>query len=231
VSLYADGGGRAVLSVADSGAGIDPALLGSLFQPFMQGDNSLDRTGGGLGLGLALVKGLVELHGGDVAAHSEGPGRGAEFVVRLPLAGEEASARAATDRAASEQARRVLVIEDDLEIAEGLRTALRIVDHVVEIARNGPIALEKARSFKPDAVLCDIGLPGMDGYAVARAFRADPALGATFLIALSGYAQAEDVDKARAAGFDHHLAKPASVEKIHRALAASKRAPPSRLNR
>ncbi|HLK90221.1 MAG TPA: ATP-binding protein [Polyangia bacterium] len=223
VSLYADGGGRGVLSVADSGAGIDPALLGSLFQPFMQGDRSLDRTGGGLGLGLALVKGLVELHGGDVTAHSDGPNRGAEFVVRLPLAGAGVSAGSPSDGTATESARRVLVIEDDLEIAEGLRVALRIADHVVEIARNGPSALEKARAFKPDAVLCDIGLPGMDGYAVARAFRADAALGATFLIALSGYAQAEDVAKARAAGFDHHLAKPASVEKIHRALATGTR--------
>jgi PAS domain S-box-containing protein len=225
VSLCADAGGRAVLSVVDSGAGIDPALLGSLFQPFMQGDRSLDRTGGGLGLGLALVKGLVELHGGDVAAHSDGPDRGAEFIVRLPLVAEAASGGASPADAASGRARRVLVIEDDLEIAEGLRAALRIDDHVVEIARSGPVALEKARAFKPDAVLCDIGLPGMDGYAVARAFRADPALSGTFLIALSGYAQAEDVAKARAAGFDHHLAKPASVEKIHRALAAGTRAP------
>ena len=117
------------------------------------------------------------------------------------------------------------MVEDDLEIAEGLRAALRIENHVVEIARNGPSALERARAFNPDAVLCDIGLPGMDGYAVARAFRADPALAATFLIALSGYAQAEDVARARAAGFDHHLAKPATVEKIHRALAGGRRGP------
>ena len=216
VSVSASDDRWAVLSVADSGSGIEPALLPHLFQPFMQGDHSLDRKAGGLGLGLALVKGLVELHGGDVTARSGGRGQGAEFVVRLPLdeAGRSKPGAASTAGAP----KRVLVIEDDIEIAEGLKAALQIEHHVVEIARSGLAGLDKARAFKPDAVLCDIGLPGMDGYAVARAFRADGALRSIFLVALSGYAQAEDVAEARAAGFDRHLAKPASVDQIQRVL-------------
>jgi PAS domain S-box-containing protein len=220
VSIGQSEGRWAVLKVSDSGSGIESSLLPHLFQPFMQGDRSLERTAGGLGLGLALVKGLVELHGGDVTASSGGPGQGAEFVVRLPL--EQATlgddAGGVTEAPGK---KRVLVIEDDIELAEGLQAALQIDNHDVEIARSGRSGLEKARAFKPDAVLCDIGLPGMDGYAVARAFRADEALRVTFLVALSGYAQAEDVAKARAAGFDRHLAKPASLDKIHGVIAAS----------
>ena len=221
VSLGPSEGRWAVLTVTDSGTGIEPALLPHLFQPFMQGDRSLERTAGGLGLGLTLVKGLVELHGGDVTASSGGPGQGAEFVVRLPLAESAFRDDGAADGTDARAKKRVLVIEDDIEIAEGLQAALQINDHVVEIARSGRSGLEKARAFKPDAVLCDIGLPGMDGYAVARAFRADEALRITFLVALSGYAQAEDVAKARAAGFDRHLAKPASLDKIRGVIAAS----------
>jgi CheY-like chemotaxis protein len=212
----------AILSVADSGIGVDPALLQQLFQPFMQGDRSLDRTGGGLGLGLALVKKLVELHGGSVRAESGGRGAGAEFIVRLPLAdgGPTTPAREMVVEPIT-RPKKVLVIEDDREIAEGLRAVLQICKYQVAIAHSGQAGIEEARTFKPDAVLCDIGLPGLDGYAVARAFRADETLRAIFLVALSGYAQAEDVAKARAAGFDRHLAKPATIEKILRVLAVS----------
>jgi CheY-like chemotaxis protein len=219
VSVRAGEDRTAIISVSDSGIGVDPGLLPQLFQPFMQGDRTLDRTGGGLGLGLALVKGLVELHGGSVSAHSSGRGAGAEFSVRLPLAPAEAAALA--ERVVERLAvpKKVLVIEDDLEIAEGLQAVLQMGKYEVEIARSGQAGLEKARTFKPDAILCDIGLPGLDGYAVARAIRADEALRSIFLVALSGYAQAEDVARARASGFDHHLAKPASVEKILRVLA------------
>ena len=221
VSVGPSEGQWAVLTVTDSGTGIEPALLPHLFQPFMQGDRSLERTAGGLGLGLTLVKGLVELHGGDVTASSRGRDQGAEFVVRLPLEQSIFRDDGAPNGTEAATRKRVLVIEDDIEIAEGLQAALQINDHVVEIARSGRSGLEKARAFKPDAVLCDIGLPGMDGYAVARAFRADEALRITFLVALSGYAQAEDVAKARAAGFDRHLAKPASLDKIRGVIAAS----------
>jgi two-component system CheB/CheR fusion protein len=220
VTIRAGSDHTAILSVADSGIGIDPALQPQLFQPFMQGDRSLDRTGGGLGLGLALVKGLVELHGGSVRAESGGRGAGAEFTIILPLADTGPTLTPAAPAAPTLRAKRVLVIEDDPEIAEGLAAVLQLGSYEVAIARSGQAGIDKARAFGPDAVLCDIGLPGLDGYAVARAFRADAALQSIFLVALSGYAQSEDIAKARAAGFDRHLAKPANVEKILRTLAA-----------
>ena len=153
-------------------AGIEPALLPRLFEPFMQADRTLARSGGGLGLGLVLVKGLVELHGGKVSASSAGQGQGAEFVVRLPLDAAAATARRGPAVPARGR-RRLLVIEDDSDVGEALRAALEVGGHEVEIAANGYEGIAKARLFKPDVVLCDIGLPGMDGYAVARAFRAD----------------------------------------------------------
>ena len=215
VSLTSEPDGNAVLRVADNGAGIDAALLPRLFQPFMQADRTLARSGGGLGLGLVLVKGLVELHGGTVTARSEGAGKGAEFVVRLHA--EPAAADAARPvQTASETGapRRVLVIDDDRDVAEALCAALSVVGHVIEVAHSGPIGIAKARAFMPDVVLCDIGLPGMDGYDVARLIRADAALRATRLVALSGYAQSVDVGKALDAGFDDHLAKPPSLDKV-----------------
>jgi signal transduction histidine kinase/CheY-like chemotaxis protein len=214
--------GQAVLRVTDTGMGIDPALLGRLFEPFMQADRTLDRTGGGLGLGLALVKGLVDLHQGEVSAYSDGLGRGAEFTVRLPLAAPLASRLpgAPADGAARPR-QRVLVIEDDADVADGLKAALEIDDHRVTLARNGAEGIEGARRTHPDVVLCDIGLPGMNGYEVARAFRADDALRSSFLVALSGYAQADDIDRARAAGFDEHLAKPPTIERLKRVFAAA----------
>ena len=210
---------HAILRVIDSGVGIAPALLGRLFQPFMQADASLDRSQGGLGLGLALVKGLVEMHGGEVHAHSDGLGQGAEFVIELPLdqsAGKEPSTSPARPEA---RCRRVLVIEDNRDAADSLREVLEFGAHVIEVAYNGPDGLHRARTFNPEIVLCDIGLPGMDGYEVARAFRADPALKDVFLVALSGYAQPDDLQRARDAGFDKHLAKPSSLEKLEELLA------------
>jgi PAS domain S-box-containing protein len=222
ISLSSDlAASRAVVEVTDSGTGIDPALLGHLFEPFMQADRTLDRTSGGLGLGLALVKGLVDLHGGEVSASSEGLGKGATFVVRLPLAEPLAAAPPPAPRPEVPAAhRRILVIEDDADVADGLQAALEIDGHDVEVAKNGSDGLSRARLFQPEVVLCDIGLPGMNGYDVARAFRADPDLRATVLVALSGYAQAEDVERARGAGFDRHLAKPASIDNLKRILDA-----------
>jgi two-component system CheB/CheR fusion protein len=213
---------RATLRVSDNGVGIEPAMLRRLFQPFMQAEATLDRSKGGLGLGLALVKGLVEMHGGEVRAHSDGPGKGAEFVVELPLDTKSADQASPTAVAAKPSGRRVLVIEDNVDAADSLREVLAFGDHVVEVAYNGPEGLVRAREFKPEVVLCDIGLPGMDGYQVARAFRADDALKGVFLVALSGYALPEDLQRAEEAGFDRHLAKPPSLEKIEEALASSR---------
>lgn len=213
---------RAVLKVSDAGKGIDSQLIERLFEPFMQGDDTLDRNSGGLGLGLALVKGLVALHGGEVSVCSAGRDRGAEFTVRLPLhAGLASEAKTALAQSPPQPRRRVLIVDDDRDVADGLRAALEIHTHEVAVAGNGPDALATARLFKPDVVFCDIGLPGMNGYEVARAFRADGAFRSTLLVALSGYAQSEDLARASAAGFDQHLAKPPNIEKIKRICAGA----------
>ena len=210
----------AVITVADTGCGIEPSLLPRVFEPFVQAERTLDRAGGGLGLGLALARGLVELHGGEMEARSDGHGRGATFVVRLPLDGRaEATPRAGAVAPRKPRRRRVLVIDDDRDVANGLKLALEIDAHEVAVAYDGDEGLALTRTFKPDFVLCDVGMPGKDGYAVARAFRADPELRGIFLVALTGFAQAADRTKAREAGFDEHLAKPANMAAINSLLA------------
>ncbi|MBI5546176.1 MAG: response regulator, partial [Deltaproteobacteria bacterium] len=217
--------GHAVLEVADTGIGIDSETLQRLFQPFAQADRSLDRSRGGLGLGLVLVKGLVELHGGEIHAHSDGPGTGAYFRTKLPIvpAGAVSIHRPAPTRPAEPvvtPARRVLVIEDNRDTADGLREILELAGHTVSIAFDGREGLNRAKEFKPAVVLCDIGLPEIDGYGVARALRADtdPALASVFLVALTGYAQPEDQRRAQEAGFDQHLPKPPDLDAIDRIL-------------
>ena len=210
--------GEAVIRVVDNGVGMAPDTVARLFQPFMQADHTLDRSKGGLGLGLALVKGLVELHGGSIHAQSDGLGKGAAFVVRLPLDTGAALEKPAVRASSPRVCRRVLIIEDNLDAAESLREALELGEHQVEVAHSGPDGIERARAFHPDVVLCDIGLPGMDGYDVARAVRQDPALQSVFLVALSGYALPEDLERAAEAGFQHHLAKPPSVDTLERVL-------------
>ncbi len=210
---------QAVLRVRDTGVGIAPDMLPRIFEAFAQADTTLDRSKGGLGLGLALVKGLVEMHDGTVSVESGGLGTGAEFTVRLPLEADRMLAVAPVREVASNgSARRVLVIEDNVDGADTLRDALELGDHTVEVAYSGAEGIEKARTFKPDVVLCDIGLPGMDGYEVARTMRADPELGGVSLVALTGYALPEDVAKAKAAGFAAHLAKPPTLEKLEELL-------------
>jgi len=206
--------GRAALRVIDNGAGMEPEILRRLFQPFMQAEATLDRSKGGLGLGLALVKGLVEMHGGEVCAHSDGPGKGSDFVVELPLDATADPAATPSPTQPEAGSRRVLIIEDNVDAADSLREVLEFGQHVVEVAYNGPDGLTKARQFRPEIVLCDIGLPGMDGFEVARAFRADETLRGIFLVALSGYALPEDLQRAWEAGFAKHLAKPPTMEKI-----------------
>ncbi|ABS25801.1 histidine kinase [Anaeromyxobacter sp. Fw109-5] len=213
--------GAAVVRVRDDGAGIAPAMLGRVFEPFTQADDTLHRSRGGLGLGLALVKGLVELHGGEVEVHSEGAGRGTELSVQLPLAPEAPALRMETPvPVASVPPLRVLVIEDNVDAAETLRELLLMWGHEVEVALDGGTGLERTRLLRPDVVLCDIGLPVMDGYEVARAIRSDPSLASTFLVAVTGYALPEDQRRAAEAGFGRHLAKPVALETIEALLAS-----------
>ncbi len=204
----------ATIRVRDDGAGIAPEMIPHLFQPFTQARQGLDRGQGGLGLGLALVKGLVDLHGGSVSAHSEGLGTGSEFVVRLPLTAGATPALEAPRAPGKSTPRRVLVVEDNPDAASSLRETLSLWGHEVAVAREGAGAIECARRFRPEVVLCDIGLPGMDGYAVARALRADETFQDVRLIALTGYALPDDLKKAAEAGFEGHLAKPPKLEEL-----------------
>jgi two-component system CheB/CheR fusion protein len=213
--------GAAVLRVRDTGAGIDPALIPRLFQPFSQADATLNRRLGGLGLGLALVKGLVERHRGTVAVSSGGKGKGTEFVVRLPLVAAPARVEAAP--AAARRRRRVLLIEDNVDAAESLKAALELEGHQVALAHDGPGGISRGRELAPEVVLCDIGLPGMDGYAVAKALRLEPRLKDTLLVALSGYGMPDDLRRAADAGFDAHLTKPATVERVEEGVARADR--------
>jgi PAS domain S-box-containing protein len=226
VTVSADpGAGEAHVLVADDGVGLSAEMLACLFQPFVQADETLDRSEGGLGLGLALVKGLVELHGGTITARSDGPGTGARFEMTLPLCGPPTQVEA-RHTPGGHPRRRVMVVDDNQDAAQSLRELLELQGHqVVAVAHDGADALEEARRAGPEVVLCDIGLPGMDGYQVAQAFRADPALRATRLVALSGYAQPEDLRRASQAGFDAHLAKPADLDRLEQLLAAGGRHP------
>ena len=210
---------RAVVRVADTGVGVAPDMLGRLFDPFIQAEPKLDRSKGGLGLGLTLARGLVSLHGGELSVRSEGLGKGTELVVHLPLAGDGAVHRPDAEQCAQRAGRRVLIIEDNTDAADSLRIVLELAGHEVAVAYNGADGLDAARELLPEVLLCDLGLPDMDGFAVARAFRADERLRSTLLVALSGYTQAEDKQRAAAAGFERHLAKPPSLPQIERLLA------------
>jgi len=213
-------GPMAVFRVRDTGIGIAPELLPRIFDLFTQAERSLDRSEGGLGIGLALVRRLVELHHGTVDAHSS-PGRGSEFVVCLPVADSATVSSPAGDTRLTlpSGSRRVLVVDDNVDAAESLAHLLRASRHEVRTAHDGPTAVAAALDFRPDMMLLDIGLPGLDGYEVAQKVRQESSLGRVVLVAMTGYGQDTDKERSRAAGFDHHLVKPADFSQVKQILA------------
>jgi PAS domain S-box-containing protein len=208
--------GRAVLRVRDTGHGIAADLLTRVFDLFVQEPQALDRSRGGLGIGLALVKRLVDLHGGTVSVWSAGPGQGSEFTVRLPLREQPAGAPDAASRAVvpPPSRRRVLVVEDSADARESLQMLLELAGHVVETSEDGPDGLAKLDAFRPEVALIDLGLPGLDGYTLARRARENPETRAIRLVAVTGYGQAEDRQRALAAGFDLHVTKPVDASML-----------------
>jgi signal transduction histidine kinase len=221
-----DGAPCAFVAVRDSGIGIAADMLPYVFDLFSRAQESGDERDASLGVGLALVRELVALHGGSVQASSPGPGAGAEFVVRLPLAADEAAATPAARLAgeagprAAVDPRRVLVVDDNRDSAESLAQLLRLLGHEIWQAYSGRDAVATACSRRPDLVLLDIGMPDLSGYEVARQIRAEPSLAGTTLVALTGYGSEEDRRRSRAAGFDCHLVKPIDFEDLERILAA-----------
>jgi two-component system CheB/CheR fusion protein len=231
---YTDDGGRvvltvrregdeAVLSVRDNGRGIDPALLPRMFDLFVQGDRSLARTEGGLGIGLTLTRRLVQMHGGTLSAHSEGPGRGSEFTVRL-RALKDGGGRMRDEGGRFHglhpssliphpSGRRVLVVEDNRDAAATLLDLLELWGHEVRVVHHGPAALRIAPEFRPDVVLLDSALPVRDGFVVGRRLRAPDGAG-TLFVAVTGYGQQDHRQRAAASGFDRHLTKPVNPEEL-----------------
>lgn len=209
--------GCALIRVRDTGIGMRPEAIPRLFEPFQQESQELARSDGGLGLGLALAKGLVELHDGTIEAHSAGLGAGAEFRVRWPLAACPAP-RGAREPAKATTRRRILVVEDNPDAGQSLRDLLEMLGHSVEVVESGPEALEVLSQQRTDVVLCDLGLPGMSGYDIAHTVRSTASLANLWLVAVTGYGQPEDRRKAREVGFDVHLTKPVEIEKLNEAL-------------
>ena len=212
--------GEAVLEVRDEGEGVAPEAMDRIFELFAQGEQGLDRRKGGMGIGLALVKRLAEMHGGAVSVSSKGPGQGALFTVRLPaiVGPQRQPDRTPPERKAP--ASRILIIEDNDDTRQMLRAALMLSGHEVQEARDGASGLAAALSSPPDIALIDIGLPDIDGYEVARRLRAGPLEGRIPLIALSGYGRPADLKRAFEAGFNFHLTKPVAIEQLHNAIGA-----------
>lgn len=217
-----DGGVR--LRVSDNGIGIAPELLPHIFDMFMRAEQAARRAEGGLGLGLTLVRNLVELHGGTIKASSNGPDQGSEFIVELPLATDLAEDRSPPTAVPQPAGRaRVLVVDDNHDVAVTLAALVRYSGHEVCTAHDGPAAIEAAKNYHPHLVLIDIGLPGMDGYEVARRLRGELGLNDAVLAALTGYGQEEDRRRSEEAGFDRHIIKPIRTETLLGLLAAASR--------
>jgi PAS domain S-box-containing protein len=220
--------GEAIVRIADTGLGIPADMLDKVFDIFVQVNPTIARSEGGLGIGLTLVRRLVELHGGRVRASSLGPDKGSEFEIRLPtLIRKAPAAPASAEPAAAEESRpaqaigrhRVLVVEDNVYAAKSFATLLRLDGHEVQVVHDGSEALEMSVAFRPDVILLDIGLPGIDGYEVARRLRAQPEFNDTQIIAMTGYGQPEDRRRSREAGIDHHLVKPVKIDFVRALLA------------
>jgi signal transduction histidine kinase/CheY-like chemotaxis protein len=200
--------GETVVSVIDDGLGISPDLLPQIFEPFVQGERTLDRSQGGLGVGLTLVRRLVEMHSGSVKAFSDGPGQGSTFIIRLPsIAPPRAEALSPAEHP-KPAPRRVLLIEDNRDARETFRMMLELAGHQVLEAEEGREGLELLKTELPDIAVIDVGLPGLDGYQIASSFRKEPTSNQVMLVALTGYGTPEARERSRAAGFDHHLIKP-----------------------
>jgi CheY-like chemotaxis protein len=208
-----------VLCVRDNGIGMASELLPKIFDLFVQADRSIDRPLGGLGLGLTLVRRLTEMHGGAVAVASDGPGHGASFTIRLPRIAAPAARADQSSSPRATEPKRILVVEDNADAREMLRAILELQGHEVHEAVDGPAAIEQMRTVRPHVAIIDIGLPGMDGYTVARTIREDQVGQApTRLIALTGYGTDQDRQRAADVGFDAHLTKPVEPERLQALL-------------
>jgi CheY-like chemotaxis protein/anti-sigma regulatory factor (Ser/Thr protein kinase) len=212
-------GDRIIVRVADDGQGIPPEVLPRIFDLFVQGDRTLARSEGGLGVGLTIVRTLVDLHEGSVSARSEGPGRGSEFIVRLPAANDQpAPSPPAAAPTIEKRSSRILIVDDNHDLAQSLARLLRMLGHETHMAHDGPEGLEAARNYRPDVILLDIGLPRLDGYVVARTLRHE-GFQDTLIIAISGYGQEEDRRRSLEAGMNHHLTKPVDIKTIAELIA------------
>lgn len=214
---------QVILHVKDNGTGIASEMLSRIFEPFIQADQSLDRAQGGLGLGLTLIKRLVELHGGKIGVASEGIGLGSQFTVTLPTTSEVSEPPSQPPQPATSSSVhrcRILVVDDNKDAAASLSTLLSLLGHEVRVAYTGPESLHVAVLQIPEIVILDIGLPGMDGFQVARLMRQRPELAHTYLIAVTGYGSEEDRLRSQEAGFDAHVVKPADITKLQQMFAS-----------
>lgn len=218
----------AVLSIRDTGIGIDSAILPRIFDAFVQADSGFDRNRGGLGLGLALVKGIVELHGGEVSARSDGPGAGAEFIIEMPLFDLPPDGRGKAEIPSTMfSGKRVLLIEDNQDSAESLKEYLELLGHQVAVASSGPEGVRLATVNPPDVVVCDIGLPGMSGHVVCVELKKLPSLSHTTVVALTGHPPEQEGSEVSQGNFDHYLLKPVDPSHLARIIQQAQKAQPS----